>query len=210
MRSTAREGAAVEPLEVMHGGKTAENGMMKRILASRTVVAIWLALGCYSLLSMTMGPGGLFAWQSMGESVVAMQGNIEALKNRNRELSSDFASLRSDPDRARREARALGYLPEGEYEVVLTGAGRPSLQDEGPGTALSFDRPETVSDALIKAIAAGLGLLWLALGEWAPQPSALISGKGRKASPKARRAKAGTGNGQAASEAPEFHGTAST
>ncbi|MEI6389386.1 MAG: septum formation initiator family protein [Spirochaetota bacterium] len=136
---------------------------MKRTLASRAITAVWIAFGSYSLLAITTGPGGLFAWQAMGKSIDSMRANMETLKERNLELSSDFASLRSDPDRALREARALGYLPEGEYEIVLSSEGHTLKKPAGPGEARSFERPDSAPDSLVKSIALGLGLVYFVL-----------------------------------------------
>jgi cell division protein FtsB len=163
----------------MKMNKPSENWKMKRILASRAITSIWIAFGSYSLLAISTGPGGLFAWQAMCRSIDAMRTNMETLKERNLELSSDFASLRSDPDRAQREARALGYLPEGEYEVVLSRSGETVKNAVGPGEALAFERPDSAPDSLIKSIALGVGLVFFVFAD-IPSMADLRSPKGRR------------------------------
>ena len=96
----------------------------------------------------------MLAAAGLGNRATEMRRNLGSLMDRNKALGADLESLRSDSDRAEREARSLGYLAVGQYEVVLAGwvDGRSSTL--GAGTTLAYQRPSSLGDGEIKALSA--------------------------------------------------------
>jgi len=126
---------------------------MTRFLVSRLLAAVYVAIATYSLISIVAGPGGLIAESRLAGHSARMRANLESLKAINRGLGSELEALRSDPDRARREARDLGYIGFDEIEVVIPGRGPAMEGAETPGGVLVFEAPTVIADGEIKALA---------------------------------------------------------
>ncbi len=156
-------------------------------LAPRALFAAWLGLAVYCLLSVLLGPGGLLAAQSISSTIDAMRSNIADLSEVNAELSADIASLQSDPDRIRLEARPLGWLAKGETEIVILG--RPEKIDRrlSAGKILPVGGAVGISDAAIKTASLSLAFFGFILG-------LLRSPSEKKARKRSRRAKGGPGS----------------
>lgn len=135
-----------------------------RKLAPRALLAAWLGLLSYCLLAFTLGQGGLLASLSTRAQLERMRTNLALLRQKNLELRNEVAALQADPDRARREARSLGYLARGEYEIVVVGRERRPVSLESPGSALPAEAPPGYADAGLKAAGLLVGLASLALG----------------------------------------------
>jgi hypothetical protein len=130
-------------------------------LAPRLALAAYLGLACYCVLSIFVGPAGLTAYRALEEREKAMKANLLDLGSLREALNGELESLRSDPDRAAREARGLGYLRKGETAVVLGERieSNPSLES---GKILPFAARAGLSDGAIKAISLSLSLAILA------------------------------------------------
>ncbi|MGO8694236.1 MAG: septum formation initiator family protein [Rectinemataceae bacterium] len=128
----------------------------------RIVFAFCAALAAYCLLSALAGPAGAIAYRQLMERRAAMAENLGTLSLINTELRSRLDSLRSDADRAAREARALGYFRPGESEIVLAG-GNSANAPLDVGTIVPMLPPRSLSESAIKAAAAFVGLALLAL-----------------------------------------------
>jgi hypothetical protein len=92
-----------------------------------------------------------------------MRRNIGELGKANEGLRVELESLRSDADRAAREARSLGYLRPGENAVLVAGRVAPAAGLE-TGTIVAFTEPPSWPDFALKEIAFGVFLAVLAIG----------------------------------------------
>jgi len=116
--------------------------------------AAWIALVVYCLLAILVGPAGLRPYGRLEALNASMRENLEELGRKNGELRSELESLRSDADRALREARGLGYLRPGEGAILV--AGRESESpDRDPGEVVPYDPPSAWPDSALKEIALG-------------------------------------------------------
>ena len=133
-----------------------------RRLAPRLALAMYSGLAFYCLLSILVGPAGLTAYRSLEERKTAMQANLLNLCSLRESLNAELESLRSDPDRAAREARGLGYLRKGETAVVL-GERVENILSFETGKVLPLSELAGINDSSLKAIAMGMSLAVLAL-----------------------------------------------
>ena len=134
----------------------------KRILAC-VATATWAAFAAYCLLSLVVGPAGMISCRQLEADRADMQRNLGSLGEANAHLRVELESLRSDADRAAREARSLGYLRPGEGSIVI--AGRSAARGEiEPGNVIPFRAPRSCPDSVLKEIALGIFLASLAFG----------------------------------------------
>jgi hypothetical protein len=91
-----------------------------------------------------------------------MAANLGELERIRGKLNAEIESLKSDPDRAAREARSLGYLREGETALILGEKAERSTEIEA-GSVLPYAEPVSLNDSLLKEIALGASLALLAL-----------------------------------------------
>ncbi len=121
---------------------------------SGLAAASWIALAVYCLLSSLAGPAGILSYRRLEERNAAMRENLGKLGEANARLRVELESLRSDADRAAREARSLGYLRPGEGAIVLAGRDL-RIPDLDEGGILAFEQPKTWPDSALKEIALG-------------------------------------------------------
>lgn len=147
--------------EPRDSSRAARRGVEARKLAVRAGFAAWAALAIYCLLSLLAGPAGLVAYSRLESRNGRMRSNLEELGKANGRLRVELESLRSDVDRAAREARSLGYLRPGERSLVLAGrSSRLAVLDAGK--VLAYDPPPSWPDSALKEIAFGAFLAILA------------------------------------------------
>jgi len=127
-------------------------------------VALYIGVAAYCLLSVIAGPAGIFAYRELALRKDAMALNMDSLGSTNASLRAELDALRSDPDRAGREARALGYLSPGETALVVAGddPGRGQHRLDS-GSVLKAKAPVPLSDAFIKEISFLIGLVSLGI-----------------------------------------------
>jgi cell division protein FtsB len=130
-------------------------------LASRLALSIYVGLAAYCVLSVLVGPAGLTAYRSLEQRKAAMEANVLDLGSIRESLNGELESLRSDPDRAAREARSLGYLRKGETAIVL-GERTERVPALDHGKVLPYGQLAGMEDSSLKAIALGVGLAFLA------------------------------------------------
>jgi cell division protein FtsB len=134
--------------------------------ASRAAYGLALALcaglASYCALSMLVGPAGLAAYHRLEGRKAAMEANLGELKAIGERLSAELESLKSDPDRAAREARSLGYLRKGE-KALLLGERQDRARPIDVGSVLPDAVPAVLGDAALKEMSLGAGLAVLAL-----------------------------------------------
>ena len=91
-----------------------------------------------------------------------MEANLAELGSIRESLSGELESLKSDPDRAAREARGLGYLRKGETAVIL-GERIERAPAIDSGKILPYAEPAALNDMSLKEIALGAALAAMAL-----------------------------------------------
>jgi cell division protein FtsB len=128
-----------------------------RICLRGAAGAAWIALAAYCLLSALVGPFGTAAYRRLEASGAAMRANLDSLGGANARLRVELESLRSDADRAVREARSLGYVRAGEGAIVVAGR-KDQVRDYDAGTVLRFVSPASWPDSAIKEVAFGVFL----------------------------------------------------
>jgi cell division protein FtsB len=133
-----------------------------RRLVAPLAFAAYAAFAVYCLASLIAGPAGLLAYAGLEERRGEMAANLGSLGALNESLRAERESLRSDADRAAREARSLGYLKPGETALLLPGRNYSAATLEA-GAVLPFDPPSAMPDESLKGIALGVGLGVLAL-----------------------------------------------
>ena len=126
------------------------------------VLSIYAGVSLYCALSILIGPAGLSAYSSLREKKSAMEANIGKLGLIRENLNSELSSLKSDPDRAAREARALGYLRLGEKALVL-GDSTARVKPMEIGKIVHYTEPAALGDLVLKEISLGAGIALLAL-----------------------------------------------
>ncbi len=146
---------------------------MRSHFIHRGFVACWCAFAMYCLLSATVGPAGLLAYKELEGRTASMRANLDSLRRSNDALAQQFQSLRSDPGRAGREARALGYLADGENALIVGGMDENSGSHGQEGVPVAWGksggvvRVTTVTplgDLLIKEISLLIGFIVFGAG----------------------------------------------
>ena len=132
---------------------------MTQKLAPRFLTAAWLGLACYCVLSVLVGKGGLIASSSVSMELGAMRANLSSLRAANTSLSIKIAALQSDPDRIVREARPLGWLAKGDYEIVLVDRNSGLRFPPSAGSVISVAEPSGFSDLDIKLATLLVGIV---------------------------------------------------
>lgn len=141
------------------------NSKVSSYIARRLGFALYAGLAAYCVLSLAVGPAGLVAYRGLAERRGAMERRLAELGAANESLRGDLESLRSDPGRADREARELGYLRPGETFLVIAGraeAGSGALP--AAGEPLAYADPPACPDSILKELSLGLGLAVLVAG----------------------------------------------
>jgi hypothetical protein len=116
----------------------------------------------YCTLSILVGPAGISAYRRLDARKAAMSANLAELSLIRERLNAELESLKSDPDRAAREARGLGYLRKGETAVIL-GERVERVPPIDSGKVLPFAEPAAIGDVALKEIALGAALAIMAL-----------------------------------------------
>jgi cell division protein FtsB len=125
-------------------------------------ISLCVGISIYCALSALFGPAGLTAYRRLEERKAAMEANLVELGGRRESLSAELESLKSDADRAVREARSLGYLRKGETALIL-GERRERARPIDTGKVLPYAEPTALSDLSLKEISFGVCLALMAL-----------------------------------------------
>ncbi|MEI6874057.1 MAG: hypothetical protein WCL50_02890 [Spirochaetota bacterium] len=135
---------------------------MSRPFVTRFLLAFYLGLAAYGSLSIIAGPGGVIASARLAKHTREMGANLVSLKILNQTLNSELGSLSGDPDRARREARSLGFLAPGEFEVVIMGQADSRSEKQAAGIIIPYEIPLSLADGQVKIFAFVVALFSLA------------------------------------------------
>jgi cell division protein FtsB len=138
-------------------------------LGYRLALSIYVGLAVYCALSLLLGPAGIAAYRRLEARKGAMEANLAQLGSLRSSLNAELESLKSDPDRAAREARSLGYLRRGET-ILLLGDRKDDPKPPDTGKVLPYAQPAALSDDSAKWIALGVALAVLAI-LMAPRPA---------------------------------------
>lgn len=137
---------------------------MRSVLGRRLPGALYAGIAAYCCLSLFIGPAGLLAQENLERGMGVMRDNLTLLEERNLALGTDLDALAGDADRARLEARSLGWLAPGETEVVIAGRQGVTRQSHDPGTVLRTGRSPALADREAKRIGLGATVLCLLAG----------------------------------------------
>jgi cell division protein FtsB len=122
----------------------------------------YAGIAAYCALSFFFGPAGLSSYRRLEERKAAMEANLVGLEAIGKSLGAELESLKTDPDRAAREARSLGYLRKGE-DVIQFGERTERVRAISAGKVLPYAESPALSDLALKEIALGAGLALMAI-----------------------------------------------
>ncbi|MFO8064307.1 MAG: septum formation initiator family protein [Spirochaetota bacterium] len=145
----------------------------------KALVPLTVTILTYLLLSLVWSDYGIIAHQRLERYHDRLENNVEELERRRQELKSQTRSLRTDADRVRVEARTLGYLGENEGRVRIEGF-EPESNPTSPGGIVRNRRLVENHAAVLRSIAAGVGLLALFLMLIFDQPNAGAAREARR------------------------------
>jgi cell division protein FtsB len=130
--------------------------------ALKYLVALWVIIFVYSLLSFFSGAAGLSAYHQLETEENRQERNIRALEQVNGELTGERAALRNDPETIRVRARELGYGNREEQFIRIVGLSRTMRQRHEAGQVVGVRPPEFLSDSTIRLISLLAGGITLA------------------------------------------------
>jgi cell division protein FtsB len=125
-------------------------------------ISLYAGMSLYCVLSVLVGPVGLSAYSRLEARKAAMGANLVELGTIRERLNAELDSLKTDPDKAAREARGLGYLRKGETAVIL-GERVERVRPIDAGKVLPYAEPAALDDRALKEIAMGAALAAMAL-----------------------------------------------
>jgi cell division protein FtsB len=119
----------------------------------------YICIITYLLLTLFLGPAGYLSSKDLQEYSSILLENLDELDQLNRELQGEVEALTSDSETIRLYSRELGYYREGE-QVIRFRDKKPQQIVNSPGRIISREVIEPTSEALFRAIALSLGLLF--------------------------------------------------
>ncbi|MGA2546051.1 MAG: septum formation initiator family protein [Rectinemataceae bacterium] len=128
----------------------------------RLALSLYAGFTIYCTLSVLIGPAGFLAYRRLEAKKTAMEANLGKLGTLRENLNAELESLKSDPDRAAREARSLGYLRKGET-VLLLGDRIEQVKPIETGKVLPYAEPTALGDLVLKEISLGASIALMAL-----------------------------------------------
>ena len=150
-------------LETWSGSKSAMESTRRAAarLGHRLALSLYAGLSLYCVLSILFGPVGLVSYHRLEERKASMLANLAELESIHSDLGAELESLKTNPDRAAREARSLGYLRKGETEILL-GEKTEQVEHLSTGKVLPYAEPSFMGDPVLKRLALGACLAVLA------------------------------------------------
>jgi hypothetical protein len=123
---------------------------MRRLLSIAAIAFIAASLAIY-----LFGDSGVFALSTLARYERSLAANVEALQERNRELTAELAGVSGDPEGNRVLARGIGLYGPGEEVVRLEGRqSRPTTY--AIGDLVRMRQPEGGASAVLKTVAAAV------------------------------------------------------
>jgi cell division protein FtsB len=152
---------SLETLARARNGSSLERRSLSRA-AHSLLPSLYLGFFLYCALSFLFGPAGILAYSRLEARNEAMAANLKELSSLRDGLNAELESLKTDPDRAAREARSLGYLRKGEGAIIL-GERNERPRPIATGRVLPYAEPASLSDLALKEISLGFSLALMAL-----------------------------------------------
>lgn len=120
---------------------------MKRL---KIVLPIFIGTLVYSVLSMCIGPKGIWAMSQLTRERTRVSANLESLYIANEDLNSRFQNLSADPDTISVYAHELGYVANGEKLIKLAGFTGGIDRNFDSGSAISVIKPAFLPEWVCK------------------------------------------------------------
>ena len=108
-----------------------------------------------SVLIHFFGDSGLLAYRRLDGYRQSLAANVDKLQARNVSLTSELASLRSDPQRSLVMAREIGLYEAGDQVVWLEGTAGPAVLYE-VGDLIKLRKSKTSRNVVFKATGIGI------------------------------------------------------
>jgi cell division protein FtsB len=122
---------------------------MKRIAI---LIPVFIGSCIYSLLSISVGPKGIWAMNQLINEEIRINKNLDELNEININLNEQVANLSANIDTITIYAHELGYISEGERLIKLAGFSGGISRFYRPGSAVAIKRPEFIPDWTCKLI----------------------------------------------------------
>jgi|WetSurMetagenome_2_1015567.scaffolds.fasta_scaffold221477_2 cell division protein FtsB len=126
---------------------------MRRFLPLVIIVFIVASISIY-----LFGDSGVVALRTMERYKRSLSANVDALRQRNAELTAQLAQLQSDPENNRILARSVDMYGPDEAVIKLEGRRSPAVA-YAMGDLIRMKRSDGGSTVVLKAVAAALVLL---------------------------------------------------
>lgn len=120
---------------------------MKRF---KIVLPIFIGTLVYSILSMYIGPKGVWAMSQLSRERTRVSANLASLYLSNEDLNSRFQNLSADADTISVYAHELGYVANGEKLIKLAGFTGGIDRNFEAGSAIAVKKPEFLPEWVCK------------------------------------------------------------
>jgi len=120
---------------------------MKRF---NVILPLFIGTLIYSLLSITVGPKGIWPMSQLVQEKTILSTNLDTLYRLNEDLDTRFSNLSADPDTISVYAHELGYIANGEKLIKLAGFSGGIDRKFESGTALTLKQPNFLPEWLCK------------------------------------------------------------
>jgi hypothetical protein len=117
----------------------------------------------YTVLSICIGPRGLWAMRQLAVERQRIAGNLETLRSINEDLDARYQSLSADPDTISVYAHELGYISDGERLIRLAGFTGGIDRSFDCGSPLSVTPPKYLPEWMCKFIGLFAGICFFFL-----------------------------------------------
>jgi len=116
----------------------------------KVVLPIFIGTLIYSVLSISVGPRGLWPMSQLDQQKTKIESNLSALYLLNEDLDARFNNLSADPDTISVYAHELGYVANGEKLIKLAGFSGGIDRNFESGTALQIKKPDFLPEWICK------------------------------------------------------------
>lgn len=114
------------------------------------LLPVFLGIIVYTVLSVCIGPRGLWAMRQLAGERQRLAANLESLRAINEDLDARFQSLSADPDTISVYAHELGYVADDERLIRLAGFTGGINRAFDCGSAISVDSPKYLPEWMCK------------------------------------------------------------
>ncbi|UTY31183.1 septum formation initiator family protein [Treponema putidum] len=125
----------------------------------RVLIPIFTTVFAYTVLSVFLGPKGVYSTRFMEIQRNTLVDHVRALKEMGDDLDSHIRNLTYDPETIAIYAHELGYIYNNEGIIKLVNFNSGFGKSLNPGTILKIEKPYYLSDYICKTIAVSLGVI---------------------------------------------------